>query len=188
MAMKKFTDLKKVFKGVSSIRLATTVQASLATAAWDVELPVANDSLNIAQADGTLNPLKVYGQAGAWTIVGETGDISMSMFIPSIHADLMDIFYTKTTASLTGADETIGAVTGSYDGYGYFLTNEMIEGSAMIISEDRKNALFIRNVQGYPALVFDSPLDTPAGVNLTLQVAGGDTEADIAFLTWTPNA
>jgi len=68
------------------------------------------------------------------------------------------------------------------------LTNEMIEGSAMIISEDRQNALFIRNVQGYPSLVFDSPLDTPAGVNLNLQVAGGSTEADIAFLTWTPNA
>ena len=188
MAIKTMAQLKKIFKGVSSIRLATTVQASLATAAWDVELPVANDSLNISQADGTLNPLKVFGQAGAWTIVGETGDISLTMFIPSIHDDLMTIFYTKTTSSLSTADEAQAGVTGSFDGYGYFLTNEMIEGSAMIISEDRQNALFIRNVQGYPSLVFDSPLDTPAGVNLNLQVAGGSTEADIAFLTWTPNA
>jgi len=188
MAIKTMAQLKKIFKGVSSIRLATTVQASLATAAWDVELPVANDSLNISQADGTLNPLKVFGQAGAWTIVGETGDISLTMFIPSIHDDLMSIFYTKTASSLSTADEAQAGVTGSFDGYGYFLTNEMIEGSAMIISEDRQNALFIRNVQGYPSLVFDSPLDTPAGVNLNLQVAGGSTEADIAFLTWTPNA
>ncbi len=188
MAIKTMADLKEIFKGVSSIRLATTVQASLATAAWDVELPVANDSLNITQADGTLNPLKVYGQAGAWTIVGETGDISMTMFVPSIHDDLMDIFYQKTAASLSSADEAVNGVTGSYEGYGYYLTNEMIEGSMMIISEDRKSALFIRNIQGYPALVFDSPLDRPMGVNLSLQVVGGDNEADIAFLTWAPNA
>jgi len=186
MAIKTLAEVKKLFNGVSSVRFAKTVQATLAAAAWDFELPIANDSLNITQAAGTLNPTKVFGLAGAWTITGQPGNITIDMFLPTIHDDLMGIFYTKNSTSLSTADETVGNVTGTFAGYGYFLTNEMLEGSAMIISENRQYALFLKHVQGYPSLVFDSPLDKPMGVNLSLQIVGGNSEADIALLTWTP--
>lgn len=187
MAMTTMANLKEIFKGVSSFRYAKTVQESVASATWDFELPIANDSLKLTQAAGTLNPTKVFGMAGAWTITGEPGDITIDMFLPTIHEDLMEVFYKKKSPTLSTADEVIDGVSGSFDGYGYLLTNEMLEGSAMIISENRQYALFLRNIQGYPSLVFDSPLDTPMGVNLSLQVVGGDDEADIALLKWTPN-
>ena len=113
-------------------------------------------------------------------------DVTIDVFLPTIHDDLMKIFYSQTAAELETADETKGSVTGSYKGYGYKLNNEMLEGSAMIVSEDGKKALFLRNVQGFPSLVYDSPLDTPMGVSLSLQLVGGDAEADMAFLEWTP--
>lgn len=186
MAMKLKEEVKTIFSGVSTLRWANTVQTTLAGATWDFEFPVANDSLQVTQGDGTLNPTKVFGSAGAWAISGEQGDITIDMFIPTIHDDLMKIFYSQTAAELETADETKGSVTGSYKGYGYKLNNEMLEGSAMIVSEDGKKALFLRNVQGFPSLVYDSPLDTPMGVNLNLQLVGGDAEADMAFLEWTP--
>ena len=186
MAIKTMAELKEIFKGVSSFRWANTVQTSIASAAWEYELPIATDSFNLTQAAGTLNPTKVFGLAGAWTVSGEQGDVTIDIFLPTIHDDLMKIFYSQTAAELETADETKGSVTGSYKGYGYKLNNEMLEGSAMIVSEDGKKALFLRNVQGFPSLVYDSPLDTPMGVNLNLQLVGGDPEADMAFLEWTP--
>ena len=186
MAMTTMANLKEIFKGVSSFRWAKTVQTSIASAAWDVELPIATDTFNLTQAAGTLNPTKVFGMAGAWTISGEQGDITIDIFLPTIHEDLMEIFYSKTASELQTASETQEGVTGTYKGFGYKLNNEMLEGSAMIVSEDGSHALFLRNIQGYPALVFDSPLDTPMGVNLNLQLVGGDAEADMALLKWTP--
>ena len=186
MAMKLKEEVKTIFSGVSTLRWANTVQATLAGATWDFEFPVATDSLQLTQGDGTLNPTKVFGSAGAWAISGEQGDITLDMFIPTIHDDLMKIFYSQTAAELETADETKGSVTGSYKGYGYKLNNEMLEGSAMIVSENGLNAIFIRNAQGFPALRFDSPLDTPMGVNVSLQAVGGGTESDFALLKWTP--
>jgi hypothetical protein len=186
MAMKKMSELKTIFKGVSSFRYSKTIVDDLSTAEWDFELPIANDSLNISQAAGTLNPTKVFGSASAWTITGEPGEITAEMFIPTIDEDLMEVFYTKSASVISTASETISDVAGTYEGYAYKLSNKMIEGSMMIVSENKEYALFIKNAQGYPSLVFDSPLDTPMGVNLSLQVADGGDTTDIALLKWKP--
>jgi len=187
MAMIPIATLKEIFKGVSSFRFASTVQATLATAAWEFELPIVSDSFNVTQANGTTTPTKVLGLAGAWCVSGEPGDIAIAFTIPSIKDSLLDVFYTKSAASLATADETQGTVTGGFEGYGYFLKTDMLEGSALIISENQNYALFIKNIQGYPALVLADGNGSPMGVSVNGLVVGGNAECDFALLKWTPN-
>ena len=187
MSMIPIATLKEIFKGVSSFRFASTVQATLATAAWEFELPIVTDSFDITQASGTTTPTKVLGLAGAWCVAGEPGDIAINFTIPSIKDSLLDVFYTKTASSLSTADEAQGSVTGAFEGYGYFLKSDMIEGSALIISENQEYALFVKNIQGYPALILADGTGSPMGVTINGLVVGGNAECDFALLKWTPN-
>lgn len=187
MPMIPIATLKEIFKGVSSFRFASTVQATLATAAWEFELPITTDSFDITQAAGTTTPTNVLGLAGAWCVSGEPGDIAVNFTMPSIKDSLLGIFYEKTASALSTADEVIGTVTGAFEGYGYFLKRDMIEGSALIISENQEYALFIKNIQGYPALVLADGIGSPMGVTMNGLVVGGNTECDFALLKWTPN-
>lgn len=178
-------NLKTIFQGISSVRHSKDVIATIATADWDYEFPVLDDSFNFAQADGTLNSLKVFGSAAAWTISGGPGDFTIEMTLPTVHNSLMEYFYEKTSSELTSPEETLNAVAGNYKGNGYFLTAKMISGSFMILSTDKKNALFIREAKGYPSLIFDNPIAKPIAIKLSLQLVGGHTESDIALLTFT---
>lgn len=184
--MKTVDQLKVIFKGVSSVRFASTVQATLATAAWEFELPIVNDSFDVTQAAGTITPTNILGRAGAWATSGTSGDIAINFRIPSIEDSLLGIFYTKTATELSTADETQGAVTGAFEGYGYHLTSDMLEGSMLIISENRQKALFIPNLQGFPAIVLPDGNGTPMGIDITALLVSGNTECDFALLDWTP--
>lgn len=186
MAIVPIAQLKEIFKGVSSFRFASSVQATLATASWEFELPITSDSFDVTQAAGTTTPTNVLGLAGAWCVAGEPGDISINFTMPSIKDSLVGIFYEKTAAELETADETQGTVTGTFKGYGYYLKRDMIEGSALIISENGEYALFIKNMQGYPALVFPDGNGSPMGITLNAMIVGGNTECDFALLKWTP--
>lgn len=186
MAIVPISELKVIFKGVSSFRFSPTVQATVAAADWKYELPIVSDSFDITQASGTTTPTNVLGLAGAWTISGEPGDISINFTIPSIKDSLLGEFYEKTAAELRTANEVVGAVTGSFKGYGYKLKRDMIEGSALIISENGDYALFIKNIQGYPSLVLSDGIGAPMGVTMNAMVVGGNTECDFALLKWTP--
>ena len=186
MAIVPIAQLKEIFKGVSSFRFASTVQAAIATASWEFELPIVSDSFDLTQANGTTTPTNVLGLAGAWCVAGQPGDVALNFTIPSIKDSLLGIFYEKTAAELETADETQGTVTGSFKGYGYFLKNDMIEGSALIISENQGYALFIKNLQGFPALVLADGNGSPMGISINALVVGGNTECDFALLKWTP--
>ena len=186
MAMEPVINSKVIFKGVSSVRFSSTVQATVAGATWEWELPILNDSFDITQAAGSLTPVNILGYAGAWCVSGEQGDIDVNFTIASIKDTLLGVFYEKTAAELETADETHGTVTGSFKGYGYNLKKDMIEGSMLIISENQEWALFIKNIQGYPAIALPDGMGTPIGVTINGKVVGGNSECDFALLKWTP--
>ena len=188
MPMIPIAQLKDIFKGVSSFRFASTVQTTLASAAWEFELPIVSDSFDITQASGTTTPTNVLGLAGAWTVAGEPGDIAINFTIPSISDSLLGVFYKKTASEISTANEVQGTVTGKFEGYGYYLKRDMIEGSALIISENGEKALFIKNMQGFPALVLADGNGSPMGVTMNGLVVGGNAECDFALLEWTPKA
>jgi hypothetical protein len=187
MAMTTITDLKDIFSGVSSIRISTSVQADLSTAAWDYELPVANDSFDITQDEGTINEYKVLGLSAAWSISGEGGGVGLSFTIPTVDDTFVSEFYDPTTSALTTASETINGVAGTFTGNGYFMKNDMFEGSALIISEAGDKALYIKHFKGYPAFQFNDPLAAPVAISLTARLVGGNEECDFALLTFTPD-
>ncbi len=187
MAMTTITQLKDIFSGVSSVRISTSVQSDLSTAAWDYELPVANDSFDITQDEGTVNEYKVLGYAAAWNLSGEAGGVGINLTMPTVNEAFVSEFYEATTADLSSASETVKGVAGTYTGKGYFLKNDMFEGSALIISENGQKALFIKHFKGYPALQFSDPLAAPVAITLNARLVGGNEECDFALLDFTPD-
>ena len=79
MAMKSKQELKEVFSGLSSIMLVKGGITDFATVEPDFDLPVTVDSLNLSQAEPTLNRTKVHGLQADWAVTSTAGDITFAL-------------------------------------------------------------------------------------------------------------
>lgn len=183
-------ELKEVFIGVSEFRFATQSGPFTTETVWDYELPILRDSVNFDNPAPTINKVFIHGDEKPYASTAEASDMILTFEIPSIHDDVTGFLYNKGTAIADIAD-TVDGVTGTWSGQGIKLDNKVIEGMAMIISEDRKHALLIKNLKGYSSMNMNEISTTPVSFTVTTTLEGGvttDTDGDVVFLTFTPNA
>ena len=183
-------ELKEVFIGVSEFRFATVSGPFTAETKWDYELPILRNSIDFDNPAPTINKVYVHGSKKAYASTSEDSDMTLSFEIPSIHDDVTGFLYNKAEGSVEVAETTNG-VQGSWKGNGINLDSKVIEGMCMIISEDRKHAILIKNLKGYSSMNMNELGTSPVSFTVTATLEGGvttDTDGDVVFLTFQANA
>lgn len=182
-------ELKEVFIGVSEFRFATQSGPFTGDTVWDYELPILRDSVNFDNPAPSINKVFIHGDEKPYASTAEASDMTLSFEIPSIHDDVTGFLYNKGKAIADVAD-TVDGVEGTWKGQGIKLDNKVIEGMAMIVSEDRKHAILIKNLKGYSSMNMNEISTTPVSFTVTTTLEGGvttDSDGDVVFLTFTPN-
>lgn len=189
MSVTKTRDqLKKVFVGVSEFRFSTKSGKYDASTVWDYELPILRDSINFDNPAPTINKVFIHGDEKPYASTSEAADITLTLEIPSIHDDITGFLYNKGSEVSNISDEVDG-IAGTWSGQGIKLDNKVIEGMCMIISEDRKHAILIKNLKGYSSMNMNELGTQPVSFTLTCTLEGGvttDTDGDVVFLDFTP--
>lgn len=183
-------QLKDVFIGVSEFRFATESKPFAANMEWDYELPILRDSLSFDNPAPTINPVYIHGSQKPYASTSEPSDITIAFEIPSIHKDITGFLYNEA-GTIDKISDTVNGVSGTWSGQGIKLDNKVIEGMAMIISEDRKHAILIKNLKGYSSANMNDISTTPVSFTVTATLEGGvtdDPDGDIVFMTFTPTA
>lgn len=183
-------ELKSVFIGVSEFRFSTKSEKFSDSTVWDYELPILRDSINFDNPAPTINKVYIHGDEKPYASTSESSDITLSLEIPSIHDDVTGFLYNKG-GDVSGVADTIDGVAGTWSGKGIKLDNKVIEGMCMIISEDRKHAILIKNLKGYSSMNMNELGTQPVSFTLTTTLEGGvstDTDGDVVFLDFTANA
>ena len=186
MATKTLEELRMAFMGISTLRYST-VSAKLATnTEWGYILPVGKDTVNFTEGDTARNNYNIEGESKAYaTTLATPAATTLTFFVPSVDADVQTLF--GTPASGTPATMTDAILTGTYwkpIGTGLKLEPKQLGGMAMLVSQDKKYAIVIKNLDGNATLQYDAPNTKPIGYNLSFNVSGittGDTDGDIVF-------
>lgn len=189
---KKLADLKKAFVGVSEFRFCTTSSDFSASTVWDYELPILRDSLSFETSEPSFDNKFIHGESVPYVSTAEPGETTMSFEIPSIDDDITGWLLTKAdTPTITGVTDTVGSDEGTWSGSGYKLDNKVIQGMAMIISEDRTKAILIRNLKGYVSVNMSELSNSPVSftISATIESSISDSkQGDIMFLEFTKKA
>ena len=187
MAMKTVSELTMAFMGVSTLRYKETSAKLIATQEWDYEFPVLRDSVNFTQGEISRNQAFIHGSSRAYaTAAGEPASTILTFFVPSINAAVQTAF--GNTASGTPATLKDGDTYWKPVGTGINLTEKQLSGMAMLISQDKKYALVIKNLEGYASVQFDAPSTKPLGYNVSFDVSGitqGDTDGDVVLYEYS---
>lgn len=182
-------ELKDVFIGVSELRFSTKSGAFTADTTWDYELPILRDSITFDNPAPTINNAYVHGKKTAWASTSEPSDMTLTFEIPSIHDDITGWLYNKA-GDVSNVAEEVDGVAGAWSGQGISMEAKVIEGMAMIISEDKKHALLIKNLKGYSSMNMSSISTTPLSFTVTATLESGvttDPDGDVVFLNWKAN-
>lgn len=183
----KIDTLKKVFVGVSEFRFKNRSEKLTASTTWDYELPILRDSVSFDNPAPTFNRVYIHGDERPYATTAEPSDMTLTFEIPSISDRVTGWLY-NDGGTVEGIADTIDSVSGNWAGKGIKLDNKVIEGMAMIISEDRKHALVIKNLKCYSSVNMDDLSTSPVSFTITATLEGGvstDTDGDIVFLDFT---
>jgi hypothetical protein len=186
MATKTLDELRMAFMGISTLRYSST-SAKLATdTSWDYILPIGKDTVNFAEGDTSRNQYFIEGESKSYATANAAPAATvLTFFVPSVDADVQALF--GAAGSGTPATMTDAILDGTYwkpIGTGLKLETKTLGGMAMIISQDKKYAVVIKNLVGGATLQYDAPNTKPIGYNLSFDVSGitsGDTDGDIVF-------
>lgn len=172
--------LMKTFLGVSEFRFAKKSAALAADQVWDYKVPVTRDTVSFTQADPTINNGYIHGRTEpAWSS-SEPGDITFSFNVPSIDEDTTGWLYdgVEITTKMKESE------TKQWKLRGIKLNGKPVEGMAMLISEDRKYSLVIKDFKGYSSISTDNISTTPISFNVSGTLIGGvtdDPDGDVVF-------
>lgn len=185
MAMKSKQELKEVFSGLSSIMLVKGGITDFATVEPDFDLPVTVDSLNLSQAEPTLNRTKVHGLQADWAVTSTAGDITFAATVPSISEDLVSFFLgeaNKVATSTVNGQE--------YSGISVTLNSKKINAGFALLSEDGEKCILVKKMAIYARPLFENASTTPFAFALsgTIEIEDGAastaaSDDNIAFLT-----
>ena len=185
MAMKSKQELKDVFSGLSSIMLVKGGITSFATVSPDFDLPVTVDSLNLSQAEPTLNRTKVHGLQADWAVTSTAGDITFAATVPSISEDLVSFFLGEANKGVTS---TINEQ--EYSGISVTLNSKKINAGFALLSEDGEKCILVKKMAIYARPLFENASTTPFAFALsgTIEIEDGaassvESDDNIAFLT-----
>nr|DAV38590.1 MAG TPA: hypothetical protein [Caudoviricetes sp.] len=184
MAMKKKTELKDVFSGLSSIMIKQGGISDLATVSPEWDLPVTVDSLSMSQGEPTLNRTKVHGLSGDWCVTSTPGDFSFSATVPSVSKELVEYFMggaTQVTASTINDEK--------YKGFSVKSKTVKKYVGVVLLSEDEMKACVVKKLAIFATPLFENASTTPFGFKLTGSIELSDDDGDdIAFLEKDTNA
>jgi hypothetical protein len=192
MALKKMTDLKDVFNGISSVLFQTTplVTGDSIAIAPEYELPVEVDSITISQDDPTINNYRVHGLSIPWTTSSEVGDVNLDFIVPTNHTDVLKLAYgnnavTSVSVTVTGAAGDGGDASGSWTGNSVKFSKTKVVGCIALLNESKDKLLVINNVALYAAPQYDNASTEPFAIHFVGSMEAGGTQSagDMVFLT-----
>lgn len=186
MAVATKTQLKDVFAGLSSIMFQSSniVLAEGATLSIlpELELPVHIDDLSINQDEPDINHYKVHGLNADWCSTATPGDVSISMLVPTMHDNVISVFY-GTGVSVSATTTEAGAlVAGTFSGKAYSLEAKKISGSVILLNDEKNKLFVIANASLWASLVYENGSTDPIAVRLTGTIEAATSGADIALL------
>ena len=184
--------LAETFSGMNTFRWNNTSAPLVAGQTWDLQIPIIQDTMSFTQADPTINKTLIYGQTKPLVIqLGATGDIDLSFTIPSVDDKTLSFVAARATGTPASVTDEVDGVAGSWIPVGKgisFSDVKKITGMCMIISEDKKKALVIKNLEGYATPLFDKTMATPYAWKIKVSLTGitTDTDGDVVVCDFTP--
>lgn len=185
MAFLNKTDLKDVFNGLSSIYLKKGALDGFSNVAFDMDLPVTVDTLQITASDPTLNRTKVHGLSADWTVSATPGEITFAATVPSVSEEIVKYFLGEANSVTANVTTDGGAV--AYKGIAATLNNIKLTIGLGLLSEDKEKLILVKKLVAYAAPQYENGSTTPFAFKLTgtIEASDGNSTADddIAFLT-----
>ncbi len=191
MALKKMTELKDVFNGISSVMFQTNVITSGSTITLnpDYELPVEVDSISISQDDPTINNYRVHGLSIPWTTSAEVGDTNIEFVVPTNHTDVLKLAYgTSAVTSVSASVQTAivgdgGSIAaGTWSGNSVKFNDTKVVGCVAILNQSKDKLLIINNLALYVTPQYDSASTEPYALKFTGSMESG-SGGDMIFLS-----
>jgi len=189
MAMKTKKDLKDVFSGLASL-LYQKAELDLSNLTGlaitpEFDLPVKVDTFNLEQGDPSIEHYKVIGLPGDWVTSSEPGDIDLSFRVPTKHTDVLKMAYGEDAVKqVTATVNTKGTGDGdNYTGVGLVLQQTKVDGTFILVSEDKKNLLVLTNTSLWAKPVLDQDTKGVFALDFNGTIETDGTNPDILFLT-----
>lgn len=181
--MKTKKELKDVFSGLSALWYQTTeinlANLSALTIAPDYDLPVKVDTINLEQGDPTIDHYKVIGLPGDWVTSAESGDIELSFRVPTKHTDVLKMAY-GADAVKENVAATVDGV--SYTGTGLVLQQKKIDGTFVLVNEDKTKLLVLTNTTLWAKPVLDQDAKGVFAIDFNGSIESDGVNPDILFL------
>lgn len=181
--MKSKLELKDVFNGVTSLLYqaeeVNTVNTQAITLDPQYDLPVTVDTLQITQADPTINHYKIIGIAGDYTSSSEIGDTTVQFTVPTKHTDVLKLAYGSDAVT-----EKVAAKLNSvsYTGSSLALNKKKVTGTFILVDESGDNLMILTNIALYAKLLYEKTSTEPFAIQFTGTFETSDG-ANVAFLT-----
>lgn len=189
------TILTKAFQGMNTFRWKGESVKLTSDINWDLEIPILRDSFSFTPEDPTFNRSYIHGSSKPIASTTQEGALPLQFDIPSIDEETQKFAENVASTGAASMTDTVNGKAGSWTQIGKGLLmadSKVISGMCMILSENKKYAIVIKNLEGYARPIIDSISTTPVAfrVNLDLQgiAAASDTDGDILFYEFTEAA
>lgn len=186
------TIITKAFQGMNTFRWKNESVKLTSDIEWDLEIPILRDSFSFQPEDPTFNRSYIHGSKKPIASTTEDGALPVQFDIPSIDEDTQLFAMNVAAAAAASMADTIDGKAGNWTplGKGLVMTDsKAITGMCMILSENKKYAIVIKNLEGYARPIIDSISTTPVAFRVNLDLTGiadaSDTDGDILFYEFT---
>lgn len=173
MAFQALTTFKEVFMGANSFLIQKTPITEFTLFNPDMEIPVTVDSMNLTQAEPTINRVKVHGLQTDWASSATPGDITFAATIPSIEENLVQFFMGESN-KITNATITIGDQSYTGTGFSTSINMHRLNVSLGVMDDSRKKLIIIKNLTIYASPLFENASTTPFAFRLTGTIEASD--------------
>lgn len=180
------SQLKDVFSGITSLWYTSTEvdvsSTSGLTITPEYDLPVKVDTITLEQGDPSIEHYKVIGLPGDWVTSAEPGDIDLSFRVPTKHTSVLTLAYGEDAVKTI----TSATVNGNgYSGTGLVLQQKKIDGTFILVNEDKTKLLVLANTTLWAKPVIDQDAKGVFALDFNGSIESDGTNPDILFLTKT---
>lgn len=148
------------------------------TASPEIDVPCKVDTLNFEQGEASKEEYNIIGQAGAWIVESEPGEIEIGFRVPSIHKDILKLAYGEDAVS----DIEASVDSEDWEGVALKLNNKKVEGTWMILNNSKDRLMIINNSVLFASLVLDSDAKGVMAVDFNGSLESDGTNPDVIFL------
>ena len=148
------------------------------TATPDIDVPCKVDTLKFEQGEASKEEYNIIGQAGAWIVESEPGEIEIGFRVPSIHEDILKLAFGADAVS--DIEATVDSV--DYEGLALNLKNKKVEGTWMVLNNTKDRLMIINNSVLFASLVLDSDAKGVMAVDFNGSLESDGTSPDVIFL------